>query len=475
MSGLDIEGTAMMSVSSTPDDDVLDADPTSDADVPAVSPPRRHRLSRITVGRMLLGDSQRLRELVGPWYLALTLIVRLPGVIMPLSVLVYVAVASGSGWWGAMCAGSVYFGHALSTGVSALYAHWKHYQWGILIQTVFHVVAVLWLVQVLVDHSADPYSVWPWYLCVVVGAASPQLGIATRLRWSSILREHRSLSMTSVTMRHEAVMDALAMVLGALVAGLIAITVGSLVGVMASAGLLVLSTTCLLLHPTTALPTWGNKLWGHSRKQLNSAERRRRRARRFLRFLPMLGGGWLGLLWGSVQIGLVYFAASIDVVESIGAQFAALGLFSAILAVATAGSDVPKPWDLWIICAAAGVLASMLMSIPSGPIGMLLVLAVIGAASGPTLVSVFGIVPLISPRRLVVGLSAITHVLIQMGMALGLVLAAGAGSWGSYQAVALLPVLASALLLATAFLFLDLRARTPMDLPRSIHRIPRDV
>ncbi|WP_156125447.1 hypothetical protein [Kocuria sp. ZOR0020] len=425
-----------------------------------------------TLNDLLFGDSQRLRSVVGRWYLVLTLLVRLPSVIMPFSVLVYVAVASGSGWWGALCAGSVYFGHAISTCVTALYAPWKHYQWGILAQTVVQVAAVLWLVQALVAQAHDPFGTWPWYLCLLVGATSPQLGIATRLRWPSILREHKDLSLTTSTMRHEAVMDALAMVLGALVAGMIAITAGSLVGIMVGSGLLVLSTTVLLLHRTAGLPVWGTALWVPASKRLNNAERRRRRARRFVRFLPMLGGGWLGLLWGSVQIGLVYFAASFDVVESIGAQFAALGLLSAISAVITAGFDVRRPWNLWIICAAAAVLATMLMSVPSGPFSMLLVLAVIGAATGPTLVAVFGIVPLISPRRLTVGLSAITHVLIQLGLAAGLITAAGLAGVGGYQTVALMPVLASALLLATAFLFIDRRRRVPMDIPRSARRSP---
>ncbi|MDO5618354.1 hypothetical protein [Kocuria sp.] len=428
--------------------------------------------TNLVFSELLFGDSQRLRQVVGRWYLALTLLVRLPSVIMPLSVLVYVAVAAGSGWWGAVCAGLVYLGHAISTCLTALYAPWKHYQWCILLQTLLQVGAVLWLVQSLVAHAYDPYAVWPWYLCLLVGVCSPQLGIATRLRWPSILRHHKDLSLTTLTMRHEAVMDALAMVLGALVAGMIAITAGSLVGIMAGSGLLVVATAFLLLHPTAGLPTWGTALWVPTSKRLNAAEKRRRRARRFVRFLPMLGGGWLGLLWGSVQIGLVYFAASIDVVESIGAQFAALGLLSAISAVITAGFDVRRPWNLWVICAAAGVLATMLMSVPSGPFSMLLVLAVIGAASGPTLVAVFGIVPLISPRRLTVGLSAITHVLIQLGMALGLVAAAAAGGRGGYQTVALLPVLASALLLATAFVFIDRRRRVPMDIPVSARRTP---
>lgn len=421
--------------------------------------------------RQLLAQSQLLGAMVGRWYLVLTLLVRLPGVVMPLSVLVYVAVASGSGWWGAVCAACVYMGYALSTCLTVLYAHWKYYQWGILLQTVAQVVAVLWLVQVLVDHAADPYATWPWYDCLLVGALTPQLAIATRLRWPAILRQNCSVSMMNLTMRHEAVMDALAVAFGALLAGLIAITVGSLVGVMVGTGLLVLFTACFLLHPSAGAASWGVRLWGYNRKKLNNAEHRRRRARRFLRFLPMLGGGWLGVLWGSVQIGLVYFAASIDVVESIGTQFAVLGLFAAILAVITAGFNLKRPWNLWIICAAAAVLATMLMSIPSNPVSMLVVLAVIGAASGPTLVAVFGIVPLISPRRLVVGLSAVTHVLIHLGTGLGLVAASGFGVSGGYQTVVLLPVLAAALLLATAFMFLDLRRRAPMDLPRGSRRL----
>ncbi|KAA9395675.1 MFS transporter [Kocuria coralli] len=454
-------GTERTTAAATGEQQAVPADDSSSPQRPG---------DRSSLSEMLFRDYRRLQRLVGRSYLALTLLVRLPSVIMPLSVLVYVSAASGSGWWGSLCAGAIYLGHAISTGITGLYAPWKHYQWGILIQTVLQVAAVLWLVRSLVDQAQDPSGPWPWYLCLLVGAASPQLGIATRIRWPSILYFHRDQSLSAVAMRHEAVMDALAMVVGALVAGVVAVAAGSLVGIMAGSGLLVLCTAMLLFHPTSGLPVWGTALWVRSKKHLNRAELRRRRARRFVRFLPVLGGGWLGLLWGSVQIGLVYFAASIDVIESIGAQFAALGLLSAISAVITAGFGVKRPWNLWVFCAAASVLATMLMSVPAGPFSMLLVLAVIGAATGPTLVAVFGIVPIISPRRFITGLSATTYVLIQVGMALGLVIAAGLGNFGGYQTVALLPVVASTLLLATAFLFIDRRRRVAMDMPVSARR-----
>lgn len=424
--------------------------------------------------QVLLGDYSRLHEIVSRWYLVLTLLARLPSIILPLTVLTYVAVASGSELWGAVCAACVHLGQALSVLVLARGSRIRLRQWILLLHTAVHVGVVCVLVYRLAEQArVAPEGTWPWHLALLAGLSAPQLGNATRLRWRAILQTHRRTDLNQASMRHDAVMDALALVLGALVTGVVAITVGPLVGIMVSTGLLVVAGTALLLHPTAGFPSWTPPR-DPARTRPNAAMRRRRRMQRFVRLLPVLGGCCIGILLGSIQVGLVYFAASVDVVESIGAQFAGLGLMSGLAAMIAAGFVPRRPWNLWIIFGAATVIATMLMSVPSRPLGMVLILAVVGAAMGPTMIAVFGVVPLITPLREAAAISSATAVLIQAGMALGVVLAGITGYRAGYETAVLLPVVASTMLLVTGLVFTERRGKVLLEIPRD-ERIPPAV
>lgn len=425
--------------------------------------PRRRRPMR----QVLLGDYSRLHGIVSRWYLVLTLLARLPSIILPLTVLTYVALASGSQLWGAVCAACVHLGQAVAVALLSRGNRLRLRQWALLGHTAVHVGVICALVYRLAEHArTTPEASWPWHLALLAGLSAPQLGNVTRLRWRAILETHGRTDLLQATMRHDAVMDALALVLGALITGIVAITVGPLVGIMASAGLVVVATAALLLHPTAGFQAGAIlREPPETRPRLNSAMRRRRRMQRFVRLMPVLGGGCIGFLLGSIQVGLVYFAASVEVVESIGAQFAGLGLMSGLSAMISAGFAPRRPWNVWIIFGAATVIATMLMSVPGRPVGMVVVLAVVGTAIGPTLVAVFGVVPLITPLGQATAISSAATVLIQAGMALGVALAGITGYRAGYETAVLLPVAASTLLLITGLMFTERRRRVPLEIP----------
>lgn len=452
--------------------DVQAGDLTSDTTAEDGSAPqegsgRDRRTRRAQLRTLMVGDYPALRGVVSNWYLLLTLIVRLPSVILPLTVLTYVTAVSGQELWGAACAGAVHLGQAVSVLALVRGDRIRRRQWILLLHTLLHVGVICWLVFRFSEQAQDaPTAPWPWLLCLLAGLSAPQLGNATRLRWRTILEQRRSLDLILPSMRHDAVMDAVSLVLGALIVGVLAITLGPLLGIMAAAGLLVLCTTALLLHPTADIlgEDAQNHLVDPTHQPLNSAMRRRLRTQRRMRFLPVVGVGCIGLMLGSIQMCLVYFTASVEAIETIGAQFAALGLTAGAAAVITAGARPRRPWNLWVLFGAVTVLATLLMSLPSRPLGMVLILAVLGAAIGPTLVAVFSTVPLITPLSEVRGLTAATSVLIQVGMGLGVGLAGVMGDLAGYETAALLPVLAAAALLATAFVLMARRSRVPLDL-----------
>lgn len=439
------------------------------ADPPAGESARPGRRTRRPVREVLVGDFPRLQEIVSRYYLMVTLVVRLPSIILPLTVLTYVAVASGNELQGAASAAAALLGQGLSVLLLLAVPGARGRQWLLLLQTAVHVGAIWLLVYRLADQAGlAPSDPWPWYLALLAGLSAPQLGNASRLRWRAILETHRRPDLIQASMRHDAVMDALAIVLGAMITGLVAITVGPLVGIMASAGLLGLSSAALLLHPTADLRAQAMIPDPEAGRPMNRAMRRRRRRQQEIRFLPVLGGGCIGLLIGSIQMCLVYFAAAVDAVASIGVQFASLGLLSAVSAMLAAGWAPRRPWNMWIIFGALTVVSTLLMSVPSRPAGMVLMLAVMGAAIGPTLVAVFGIVPLITPLRDASVISSITTVLIHCGMGAGVLLAGVVGDQAGYETAVLIPALSAALLLITAFAFTARRGRVPLGTPLQI-------
>lgn len=418
------------------------------------------------VRTLLAGDYPRLHRIVSRWYLVLTLIVRLPSVILPLTILTYVTAVSGEEMWGAICAGAVHLGQAVSVFALIRGDSVRRRHWVLLLHTVAHVAAICWLVFRFAEQArTSPEQPWPWLLCLLAGLSAPQLGNATRIRWRAILEKHRSIDLILPSMRHDAVMDAISLVLGALVVGMLAVALGPLLGIMAAAGLLVLCTTALLLHPTADILSEdaSSPLSSPQPPARNRAMRRRLRTQRRMCFLPVLGGGCIGLMLGSIQMCLVYFTTSVEAIETIGAQFAALGLMAGVAAVIAAGARPRRPWNLWIVFGALTMIATLLMSLPSRPSGMVLTLAVMGAAIGPTLVAVFSTVPLITPLSQVRGLTAATSILIQLGMGLGVGLAGIIGDQAGYETAVLMPVLAAAALLGTAFIFMERRSRVPLD------------
>ncbi|MEX5294348.1 hypothetical protein QYM41_03570 [Kocuria sp. CPCC 205268] len=421
-----------------------------------------------TISRSPLADSRELAAVSGALYPVLTLLVRLPQTMVPLGVLTTVALISGSPARGTYCAAAVTLGSALCGLAMGAAATWRRRQLGLVVLTLVNPLVVWWLVRRLpglaADAGADPAQlVLP---CLLAGLVLPQMGVACRLRWWSLLARDSREDLFDTALRHESVMDSLGTVLAAAATGLVAVTLGPVAVLVLAATLTLVGTSVFLLHCSARLPRGPIGVRAPEAAAPTRAARHRRCRARRLRLLPVLGMAALGCLVGSTLGAVVVFATAVDAVISVSWLYAVSGLTSALAAVAaSARSEELRLWNRWVAAAAGAVLASMLLTIPDDSVGMVVVLALAGLTTGPCLVAVYEIARLVAPISRVTALTTVMTAMMSVGLTGGLALSGWWGEYGGYRSAALLPVVSAAALLATALAFVHRWRRVdPADL-----------
>lgn len=421
-----------------------------------------------TAGRSPLADSRQLAAVSGALYPVLTLLVRLPQTMVPLGVLTTVALISGSPALGTLCAAAVTLGSALCGLAMGAAASWRRRQLGLVLLTLVNPPVVWWLVRMLPDLSADA-NAEPAQLvlpCLLAGLVLPQMGVACRLRWWSLLGRDAREDLFDTALRHESVMDSLATVLAAAVTGLVAVTLGPVAVLVLAATLTLVGTTVFLLHSSARLPAGSIRILPPVPRAPSRAARRRRRRTRQLRLLPVVGMAALGSFVGATLGAVVVFATAVDTVVSVSWLYAVSGLTSALAAVAASTrTEQMRLWNRWVAAAAGSVLAAMLLTIPDDSVGMVVVLALAGLTTGPCLVAVYEIARLVAPTSRVTALTTLMTAAMSLGLTVGLVLSGWSGETWGYRTAALVPVVSAAVLLATALGFVHRWRRTvPGDL-----------
>lgn len=418
--------------------------------------------------RSPLADSRELAAVSGALYPVLTLVVRLPQTMVPLGVLTTVALASGSPMLGTLGAAAVTFGSALCGLAMGAAAPWRARQVVLALLTLANPVAVWWLVRLLpaVSGELDAHAVRLVLVCLLAGLVLPQMGVVCRLRWWSLLARHDRERLFDTALRHESVMEALATVLAAVVTGLVAVTLGPVAVLAFAAALTLVGSTVFLLHSSARLPPVLVHFLPQVPPAATRAERQRRRRARRLRLLPVAGMVALGSLLGSLLGSVVVFATAVDAVVSVSWLYAVTGFTSAVAAVlASAWTGRSRLWNRWVVASAGAVLASMLLTIPDDSTGMVLVLAVAGLSTGPSLVVVYEIARLVAPSARVPALTTVMTAAMSIGLGVGLVLSGWWGETWGYRTASLVPVVSAAALLASALAFVHRWQRTVPDGP----------
>lgn len=393
----------------------------------------------------------------------ITLALRLPQVLAPLGVITWVATQTASPWTAALSSAAVCLGSALCGILMTFFVNVAWRQWGMVVLALIQ-GGVMWFLPLApigsVPTGIDSLAMFlPFFLAGM--SLAPQ-GLVCRIRWNSLLEHRKRVDLLPTAMRVESVSEAMSVVTGSAITGLIATTAGPETVLRVSAVLSVVMVVIFMVHPSARIkqPALTVSLRDSSERLLHA----RRWSARRLRSVLLASSGGLGALLGAIQGCLVVFAVSVDIVPSVGALYAFLGLTSAIAAVVTVSWWTRvTPWNLLILYSTAALLATMMLSTPSGAVGFAAVLALIGLCIGPSLLCLFGLAAYVAPEDMYMGLVSRMTAATSAGTAAGLVLSAYFGVKYDYISAALVPVAMALIPLGCSLAFIYIWRRSPLS------------
>ncbi|MER7211492.1 MFS transporter [Streptosporangium sp. NPDC000239] len=257
----------------------------------------------------------------GPWYLAITLLGRIPASMGQLGSLLLVSGATGSLALGGATASAFAIGQATGGPLIGRSAdRYGHRPTG-LVAALLHAAALVLLV-VCVEQDAPTWAALA--SAVVAGSAVPQVGPLSRARWTALVHRGKlSLNRFPTAMSFEGTSDEFAFVLGPALVGIIATVTSPRTAVLMAAALTATACVSFALHPTATMVTRHEDQDGAATAPV----------RRVPVFLLAAGLTGLGCYFGSVQAGVTWRAVDAGSEGAAGLIYAILGLSSALAGV----------------------------------------------------------------------------------------------------------------------------------------------
>ncbi|MEV7008188.1 MFS transporter [Streptosporangium sp. NPDC051022] len=257
----------------------------------------------------------------GSWFLAVTLIGRIPASMGQLGALLLVSGATGSLALGGATAAVFALGQAAGGPLVGQTADRYGHRPAGLVAALLHTAALVLLV-VCVERDAPTWAALA--ASAVAGFSVPQVGPLSRARWTALAHRGRlPMDRFPTAMSFEGTGDEFAFVLGPALVGIIATATSPPTAVLVAAGLTVTMCVAFALHPTATMVTRGQ----------NREEDAAAPVLRVPVFLLAAGLTGLGCYFGSVQAGITWRAVDAGADGAAGLIYALLGLSSALAGV----------------------------------------------------------------------------------------------------------------------------------------------
>ncbi len=337
-------------------------------------------------------EAPTLRGAVGPAYFPVALLARFPYAMMVVGVLTLVVAARDSLTLGGVTSAMVGLGTAIFGPLIGAAAD----RWGqrpvLLIAGLassLSLFALAWVVY-------SPFGTWAVLVSAfLVGSTAPQVPPMSRSRLVGVifrkLPAARQQKTMNSTMAYESAADEITFVFGPVIVGLLAATLGGAAPIIGAAVLTLCFLLAFAMHPTAdVVPK-------------NTATHREPAPVGKLfapRLLVLLAGALgIGLIFGSTLTVLTSFMADLGLAERAGLVYGAMGVGSAIFALAAA--LFPASFSLearWLSFGGVLLLGTIGLQFASVLPVLILVLLVMGVGIGPTLVTQFSLVAERSPH-----------------------------------------------------------------------------
>lgn len=378
----------------------------------------------------------------GPSYFPIALAARLPFAMMVVGVLTLVVAGRDSLALGGLVSASVGIGTALCgplVGAAADRFGQRPVLLAASLSSTLSLVALTWVV-----HSDLPAAA-VLAVAFVIGASAPQVAPMSRARLVGLigrrLRPARRGRAFNATMGYESAADEMVFIVGPVLVGGLAALLGPSAPVLGAAVLTLVFVTAFALHPSSLraedVALSEEPVAAPARALLDPAL-----------LVAVLGIGGVGLFFGSTLTALTSFMADAGHADRAGLVYGAMGIGSAVLALAV--GLLPDRFTLaarWVVFASVLLAGTLLLPWVTTPQAMTLALLVTGLGIGPTMVTQYSL----GARRSPAGRSATVMSMLGSAVIVGqsfssAVTGAVAERWGTDTAL-LLPIAAAAVVL----------------------------
>ncbi|WP_150241949.1 MFS transporter [Nocardiopsis quinghaiensis] len=352
---------------------------------------------------------RRMHDIAGWPLLLTTFLARLPISMSLIGLLTLVTTTTGSVAAAGAVTGAFALGETVGGPVIARFADRHGQRVPVLATALVDAVLITVLVYAVLAGASAPALI---ALAAVTGMCMPQIGPMARTRWVVLIRRggqrgvqrERSLS---AAMSVEGVLDEAAFVLGPALVGLLTVAFSPSASVLGAAVLIGLFGSAFALHPTAppgAPPAPG-------------AEGRIATPALLVLAVPMF---CQGLFFGGMSTGVTAFAAGSGYGDLSGLMYAVMGASSAAAGLMMASLPVGLALTVRTrIAAGALFLLTLPLYLDHGAASLAAAVFVLGAAIGPHIVSLFGLIERAAPAsRLSQSMAVILSCLI-LGQALG--------------------------------------------------------
>ena len=327
-------------------------------------------MSAITAYRTLL-------RTVGPAYVLVAFLGRVPLAMSQMGTLLLVSQATGRYALGGAAAGALAVANAVGAPFFGTLADRVGQRFVVLVQSLAGAVGLA-AVVVVTDSGAPPAAVIA--TAALAGLATPQIGPLARVRWAPVLRgraDRRRL--VDAAFSYEGAADEVSFVLGPATVGAVAVIIDPGGAILVAAVVLGGFGSWFALHPTAALTVPDG-----------SEPRSTTRVLSALLIALAVAQLLIGVLFGATQTGSAVLATEEGQPGMAGLIHATLGIGSAIAGLAVAALPERIGYPSRMVTAAAGLL---LLSAPlllvQSVAQLVVVIAFLGFAVAPYMISNF--------------------------------------------------------------------------------------
>jgi MFS family permease len=381
-----------------------------------------------------------LLRIVGPAYILVAFLGRIPLAMSQLGVLVLVSSSTGRYGVGGAAAGILAISNAVGSPLFGSLSDRVGQRPVVLVQSLAGAAGLAGIVAVTHPDASQAVI---FVLASLTGFVMPQVGPLARVRWRPITRDAGDQRrLVDAAFSYEGAADEASFVLGPATIGVLAIGAEPAGALLAAAVLLAVFGSWFAVHPTSALV---------GRRADSGAARGSEPLWTGVFLVLVLAQVCIGMVFGSVQTGTTVLATAEGQAGLAGLIHAVLGIGSVIAGLAITGLPERVLYATRMAVAAFGllVLAAPLLLVDSLP-SLIAVIALLGFAVAPYMISNFALAGILVPVHRVSAAMTMLAGATGIGYAVGAALAGRLADANGHTAAFAVTVAAAAMAVVIA-------------------------